>query len=269
MGENMKKILTIIISLVWILIIFATATGQETTADSLNIEITTEENSISVIETYSIDAGSSETLSFWIQESPTDLSILIDGSNIEYYTTLPIGDNRYFCNISHLNVTTDSSIQVSYYLDLDTTEFEKTMQYNTTSISIKFDGKEIYAGANLKSESFLSVPLQKPTQSPSETIESIPVWVYVIIVVLLILLLVSFMARSRKTKTTKTKETIGGSEELLSTKKALLMEVLKDIEKKHRAKQISDNTYHKLKDKYKQEAVEAMRQLENMKSKGR
>ena len=45
------------------------------------------------------------------------------------------------------------------------------------------------------------------------------------------------------------------------------MEVLKDIEKQHRAKKISDDTYHKLKDQYKQDAVETMKQLEDMSSK--
>jgi len=45
------------------------------------------------------------------------------------------------------------------------------------------------------------------------------------------------------------------------------MEILKDIEKQHRAKQISDDTYHKLKEQYKHEAVDAMKKLEDVKSK--
>jgi len=66
----------------------------------------------------------------------------------------------------------------------------------------------------------------------------------------------------------KIKDIAGESEELLNTKKMLLMSFLKDIEKQHRSKQISDDTYHKLKERYKQEAVEAMKQLEDLKSKG-
>ena len=53
----------------------------------------------------------------------------------------------------------------------------------------------------------------------------------------------------------------------LSELKEEFDKVLKDIEKKHRAKQISDDTYHKLRDQYKQEAVETMKQLEDKKSK--
>ena len=45
------------------------------------------------------------------------------------------------------------------------------------------------------------------------------------------------------------------------------MSLLKDIEKQHRAKQISDDTYHKLKERYKQETVETMKQLEDINSK--
>ena len=44
------------------------------------------------------------------------------------------------------------------------------------------------------------------------------------------------------------------------------MSLLKDVEKQHRAKQISDDTYHKLKEQYKQQAVETMKKLEDTKS---
>ena len=71
----------------------------------------------------------------------------------------------------------------------------------------------------------------------------------------------------KKQKSVKIKEIASGSEELLNTKKTLLMSLLKEIEKQHRANQISDDTYHKLKERYKQEAVEAMKHLEDMKSK--
>ena len=265
----MKKISAIILALVWVLMSFNVACGQEISIDTIDIEITTSENFLSIVETYSIDAESSETLSFWIQKDPIDINILIDGISIEYNTSLPNPSNKYFCNISYLNITTDTNIQVSYLLDKDTSEFEKILQYNTNSISISFDGTEIYKGSNFYFGNFLNVALQKLPQPETVTVESIPMWVYGIIFILIIFLLVSFMSRSKKQKTTDLKESVGGSKELLSTKKALLMQVLKDIEKKHRANDISDNTYHKLKDKYKQEAVETMKQLEDMESKVR
>jgi len=265
----MKKISATILVLIWILMSFNIACGQEISIDSIDIDITTSEKFLSIVETYSINAESSKMISFWIQEEPVNLSIFIDGIATNYNTTLPNPSNKYFCNISGLNITTDIDIQVRYLLDKDTSEFEKILQYNTNSVSISFDDAEIYKGSNFYFGNSFNVALQKLSDEKTVTVESIPMWVYGVIVILLIFLLVSFMSRSKKQKTTKLKESVGGSVELLSTKKALLMEVLKDIEKKHRAKEISDNTYHKLKDKYKQEAVEAMKQLEDMESKVR
>jgi len=64
---------------------------------------------------------------------------------------------------------------------------------------------------------------------------------------------------------TKAKKSIVESEETLTTKKALLLSLLKDVEKKHRSKDISDETYNKLKEEYKQQAVAVMKKLEDIK----
>jgi hypothetical protein len=45
------------------------------------------------------------------------------------------------------------------------------------------------------------------------------------------------------------------------------MSLLKDLEKQHRAKKIHDDTYHKLKDHYKQQTVETMKKIEDIESK--
>ena len=42
------------------------------------------------------------------------------------------------------------------------------------------------------------------------------------------------------------------------------MSLLKDLEKQYRAKEISDDTYHKIKEQYKQEAVETMKKLDDI-----
>lgn len=248
------------------------ANGQDINTNTYNIEITTEDDFFSVVESLKVDIGSSESISFWIQGYPTDLVILINGSNVDYLQTLPIEEHTYLCNISGLDITTDTTIQLTYTLDGKTTEFEKTLQYNTTSMNISFDGTDIYTGSSLKSKSSLNVALQKPatsviTKTNTKTEYKAPDWIYIIIIALIIIVLLSFVFPSKKQKTTKKKEATSGSEELLSTKKTLLMELLKEIEKQHRAKQISDDTYHKIKEQYKQEAVEAMKKLEDSKSK--
>jgi hypothetical protein len=82
--------------------------------------------------------------------------------------------------------------------------------------------------------------------------------------VILVIVLSIFSFKKQKIKVV---ESGIESEEVLKTKKTLLMSILKDIEKQHRAKQISDDTYHKLKELYKQQAVEAMKKLEESTSK--
>ena len=63
----------------------------------------------------------------------------------------------------------------------------------------------------------------------------------------------------------ETKKTVAESEETLATKKTLLLSLLKDLEKQYRAQSISDETYNKIKDEYKQQAVDAMKKLDDLK----
>ena len=81
---------------------------------------------------------------------------------------------------------------------------------------------------------------------------------------MVIILIASTLLLMRKQRT-KAKKSIVESDETLATKKALLLSVLKDIEKKHRSKDISDDTYNKLKEEYKQQAVEVMKKIDDKK----
>jgi len=260
-GEFMiKRIITLIIAIVLIgagcVLI---AQGQE-----LDVDMTSDGNSISVIETIPFEAVSGDFLEFWIQDGAIDISVSIYGDSIDYES---IGNNRYSSNVSLL-YTIDEDIlntNIEYKLNKDTAKLEKTIIYNLSSLKITLDEKEIYSGTNLKFGSAINIDLQQETEVKTEKVETIPIWIFSIIIVLIILLIIALIRPTKKQKSTKKKETTSGSKELLSTKKALLMESLKDIEKKHRAKKISDDTYHKLKDKYKQEAVETMKKLEDIK----
>ena len=184
-----------------------------------------------------------------------------------------VDDNTYSINISALLPLEGETltIEISYELNKDTNKFEKTLLHDISFLKITFDGTELYTGNGLTTGNTINIALQKAptaqTITETETIETIPTWIYIVIVVLIVLLLASFIRPSKKQKSPKIKETAAASEELLATKKTLLMSLLKDIEKRHRSKYISDDTYHKLKERYKEEAVEAMKQLEDMKSK--
>jgi len=265
-----KSTYILLIAILGSLIIIATGViGQE--IKDLDIDITSGEDTISVVEIISPNILElTETFNFSIQDGASDISVIISDKTYDY--TL-VDDNTYSIDISSVLPFDGDilTIKISYTLDKDTDNFEKTLLNDINSLKITFDETEIYTGSSLKSGSSLNVALQKAPQAQTitetETIEAIPTWVYIIIIVLIVLLLVSLMRPAKKQQTPKIKETAAASEELLNTKKALLMSLLKDIEKKHRAKGISDDTYHKLKERYKQEAVEAMKQLEDMKSK--
>ena len=261
-------LISIIISLI---IIAAFGRGQEISSSNHSITITTAEDGYSVEETIILSSTSiEENYEFiwpWIQTDATDIVIKINDEIISNENVNDVG-----INISEKNIVIGSnpSLVLTYNLDESITTFQKTLMRNTDSITVTYDEKQIYSSSTLASCGSFSLSLEK--QVETETIvekEDTPIMYYYTIILLLIILIILVISYSRsKRKTVKTKKiATGGSEELLSTKKALLMSLLKDVEKKHRAKEISDDTYHKLKEQYKQDAVEAMKQLEDMGSK--
>lgn len=255
-----KRIIIIIIAIVMITSgCFLLVQGQE-----LDVNITSEDSSISIIESIPFEAVSGDFLEFWIQDGATDISVSIDSVPIEFES---IGSNKYLSNVSLFNETDKDILNtiVAYKINKNSSEFEKKIMYNLSILKITFNGKEIYFGTNLKSESTINVALQKEKKGQTITVETIPSWIYIIFIVLICLLIALFIMFTKKQKSTTKKEGIGGSEEYLTTKKALLMETLKEIEKRHRSKQISDDTYHKLKDEFKQDAIDAMKNLEDLK----
>jgi uncharacterized protein YlxW (UPF0749 family) len=104
----------------------------------------------------------------------------------------------------------------------------------------------------------MQIRLYKPTEAPLNITIIVIVFIIVIIVLALLLLLL-------KKKRSKTKKAVVESEDTLTTKKTLLLSLLKDLEKQYRGKAISDETYNKIKDEYKQQAVDTMKKLDDLK----
>jgi hypothetical protein len=240
----------------------ATVYGESIDTKTHKIVIKTEEGAISVEESLTIQGETNETyetIKFWVQSGAENINILVNNNPVSYTSI----DNEYTCNISSFNITIDTLIQAttSYTLDKDIEKFKKTTVRNTTSISVEFDENEIYTGKDLQSNASFTLKLYKPTETPLSW------YIIVFVMLLVILLIVSTLYSFKKQKSLKIKDIAGESEELLNTKKMLLMSLLKDIEKQHRSKKISDDTYHKLRGQYKQQAVETMKKLEDVKSK--
>ena len=260
----MKKIPIFVTVLIMSIVVISafSASAEEFNAETHNIEISTGTDSISVEERLTIKGNDSSeiysNLEFWLQDGAQGLTVLVNNNPV----SSTFDGYVYNCNVSTLNITTDTTIQVtvSYNLGKDTEEFTKTLTYDTASISIKFGNENIFSGENIQSGNSFTVKLYTPTEAPLS-------WYIVAVVSLLIVLVLVLTFYSfRKQKTSKIKEIGSESEELLETKKILLMSLLKEVEKKHRSNDISDDTYHKIKDYYKQEAVMTMKKLEDIKS---
>jgi len=218
---------------------------------------------MNVKETISLTGETGQIINFWIQTGAKEYTINSGEIELTEKEQEPTKGNVRSYIISSPNVTIDSSITIvlSYNLQEKTESFQKRLLYNNSEITVTLDGKEIYKATNLKNNSYFDLTLYEITESPLT-------WYIIGFVILLIILLgVTGLYSIKKQKPGKKKDTSSGSEELSSTKKGLLMLVLKDIEKQHRAKKISDDTYHKLKDEYKQDAVDTMKKLEESKVK--
>jgi hypothetical protein len=261
----MKKTLAITIAIAIMVLAFSTNTlyANEISTDTHQIQITTNDNQISIKETIKIQGNSNEnyeTITFWIQNGAKNIKININNTQIAYTAS----NNEYTCNISSMNIKQNTLLTVILNYNLEKQDenfFEKQIMRNTTKISITIDGENKLTAEDTIMGSSFTFQIDEISEE-----NQITLYLAILIILLIILLAVLMTYKSKKQQKTKTKDTLGASEELLSTKKTLLMTLLKDIEKQHRANKISDDTYHKLKEQYKHEAVEAMKKLEDMKS---
>lgn len=257
----MKKYLIRIFIIILIIIITNTASvyGKDIETETHNISISNDGQIITIKESLTILGQSNETyeiIEFWVSDIAENINILVNNNEIQFTSK---GKNEYTCNISSFNISKNSSIQLilTYNLDKGIEEFEKKLIRNTTTTTVIFDENQIYTSKNLMVDSFFTLILYKPTETPMSW------YIIVFIILLVILLAVSTIYSFRKQKPLK-KQITNESEELLTTNKMLLMSLLKDIEKQHRSKQISDETHHKLKEQYKQQALETMKKLEEI-----
>ena len=226
------------------------------------ITISTSDDLISVDEVLTVKGVSNQsydTLTIWIHNSAKNVNIFV---NSKVPDSIEQNGSEYICNISSFGIKKEDSteVRISYKLDKDV-EFLKTVVRVTNFISVLFNQKEIFTGTNLAAGTSFKLQLYEPTET------NLDFYVIILIIIIIILIIVLILYILKKQKSVKIKETVSGTEELRNTKKTLLMSLLKEIEKQHRANQISDDTYHKLKERYKQETIEAMKQLEDMKSK--
>lgn len=261
----MNKTLNISALSIIIIILLSTPTVNAQNLDAINHEITItteDDDNLGINESIILQSNINEsinTLDFWIQNGANNIVFLVNGNLFTYIND----ETKYSINISTLEIKIGDQItvEINYILDKNTKNFEKKLLQNTNSITITYDNKILYSALKSAVGIQLTIPIYKTVEMPEES----PFIYYIIIAVLLIVILIIFIYSLRLRKTPKVKEIISTTEELLTTKKSLLMSLLKDLEKQYRAKEISDDTYHKIKEQYKQETVETMKKLDDMK----
>ena len=199
-------------------------------------------------------------IKFWIMQNAQNIQITVNGRNqaLEYTNS----GNDYTCNLTQYNLAVEvdntTSMTVTYTIPSTTEFFDKTISYRTASLTIIFNDKELFSGQQLAPQSTYHHHLYLPTGTPLDIITIVVIIIVVILLMAITLFLLKKQRRKRKTSITE-------SEELLTIKKTNLLSALKEIEKQHRAKTLSDDTYTKLKDEYKQQAVDVMKKLDDLK----
>ncbi|MBA7493656.1 hypothetical protein ES702_04216 [subsurface metagenome] len=261
----MKRIIKLMLISLLILSIASIANASDTgiTIEKQTVKISMSEKGLLVEENIlftNIGIENATSVRLWIQQGIQDVKILAVESG-EYLTPI-ITDRIRECNLTQYNLTLEMGdsldLILTYTLPTNTENFEKTISYDTSSLSVTFNDEPLYRAQKVQSESSLSLRLYKPTEAPLSI-------TYIVIIFLLVVVLITSTLLLLRKQRSKAKRSIVESEETLTTKKTLLLSLLKDLEKQHRSKTVSDDTYNKLKEEYKQQAVDAMKKLENLK----
>ena len=257
-----RKLILLAVGMILVsLLMVSTAYSQDIISANHEIVILTGEDKTNVEETITLQGSANEhvgLVDLWVQDGAEDINVFVKGSKIDY----TYSGSVYTINLSSMEIELSSQprIEITYKLNKNIKDFQKEVLYNTSSLRITFNDNLLYTGSNLVTRSSLTIKLYQPTETPL----SIYLIVGILLVIISLTVVTSYLLRRQKA--TKIKKFGSESEELLTTKKGLLLDLLKELEKQHRANQISDDTYHKLKEQYKQEAVEAMKHLEDITS---
>ena len=266
----MKKIVVIIpLALMILFLLYSSVSANDTGViiDEENVTISLTNTDLQVIEEIKMTNVGIENVSslrFWVQQNIQDAVKITEKQSGKELIPLITGNIRT-CNLStaNLSIIPDGTmtLQVTYHLPTNTQNYLKTLLYNTTIFSVTYQDRNLFQGIQLYSageNNELQIRLYNPTEAPLNITTIVIIFVVVIIVLAILLLLL-------KKQRSKTKKAIAESEETLTTKKTLLLSLLKDLEKQYRGHSISDETYSKIKDEYKQQAVDVMKKLDDLK----
>ncbi|MEM0467396.1 MAG: hypothetical protein QXX20_07385 [Candidatus Thermoplasmatota archaeon] len=237
--------------------VFGADTGLivEKNAVSISLDLGVQED----ISVRNIGFDNITSLRFWVQQ-PLQGSIEVYALNTAMLIPTVVSGNIHTCNLSlvGLEIPAGGTLRLRLVYTLTSVNyFDKTILYPTSLFSIDFNNENLFEGKELTPGVSCSLSLYVPSAGPLEFI-----WIFIIVVIVILFIFFSLILLRRQRF--KAKTSIVETEEVLKTKKSLLLSLLKDLEKQHRAKEISDDTYHKLKEEYKQQAVLVMKKVDDL-----
>ncbi len=267
----MKKTLAItLLSMLTIAFLYPSVCANDAgvVVDQEIVTISLTNTGLQVEETVKVTNRGTENVTsirFWIQQDIQDAVKITESQSGKTLVPLITGNIRT-CNLSaaNLSILPDGSmtLQMTYHLPNSAQNFIQTLLYDTSFFSVTYKNQGLFQGEHLlygsDANNAIQIRLYNPTEAPLNITMIIIVFMVVVIVLAVLLLLL-------KKQRSKTKKAVSESEETLTTKKTLLLSLLKDLEKQYRAKSVSDETYTKIKDEYKQDAVEVMKKLDDLK----
>jgi len=226
------------------------------TAITHDVTITTIDDTYSFEEQLTL-IQDNESIFSTVPSEVNDVSVIINNTDI---TPIFILGNQYKINYSSGVDSDQTKIIISYtHPKIDgALDFEKEFTIDTESYTVTFDNNQISSAEQISEGSLLSVMLIEE----QNTENSLNLFTTILIALLVVLVIVTTAYGMKKRKNGVKRNRSVESSELLTTEKVLLMDLLKEIEKKHRDHRISDETYQKLKSHYKQQTVEIMSSLE-------
>jgi len=251
----MKKTIVVLAGLLLLLMPAVIAENSDIAASeqSVVIEGNSVEEQLSLSNTGLVNSTS---LSFWVMQDVQSVEILIDGVSVDFF----VEGNLRVVNLSSKNLSfapgESVSVLLSYDLPSGADSFEKRFQFPIQSYEVEYNGRILCFAESLIAGQMIDIQLSTLTPATSDSTYLIIIGALIVLLVILVVLLL------RKRKTVERREVESESSEVLKTKKELLVSLLKDLEKKHRAQDISDTTYNKVKSNFKQQAVNVMKKLD-------
>jgi hypothetical protein len=254
---TMKSIQSIIVVLGVISVLFLIPMAGANTALTHDVTITTIDDTYSFEEQITISQDN-ESIFFTVPSDVNDLSVIINSTDI---TPSLVGDNSYRIDYPSGIESDQTKIIIKYiHPKLDgALDFEKEFTVYTEEYTVTFDNNQLTSAEKIDEGTSLGVVLREEQIEKS----SLNLYTTILIALLVVLVIVTSAYGIMKRKNGVKRDRSVESSELLTTEKILLMDVLKEIEKKHRDQKISDETYQKLKSHYKQQTVEIMSSLED------